>query len=123
MRFVSILTFAAGMIVLLFTHNFLPSAQRAQSNREAVWRLREAVVRQSSVEETRKAANEVLVSSKEMDVNVGIAQLGLRIGIGFLFVSAVFLTFCLKKKEPNQPLQRNASTGSVSNFKSPTRRG
>jgi hypothetical protein len=28
-----------------------------------------------------------------------------------------------KKKEPNQPLQRNASTGSVSNFKSPARRG
>jgi hypothetical protein len=27
------------------------------------------------------------------------------------------------KKEPNQPLQRNASTGSVSNFESPARRG
>jgi len=26
-------------------------------------------------------------------------------------------------KEPNQPLQRNASTGSVSNFESPARRG
>ena len=28
-----------------------------------------------------------------------------------------------KKKEPNQPSQRNASTGSVSNFQSPARRG
>jgi hypothetical protein len=28
-----------------------------------------------------------------------------------------------QKKEPNQPLQRNASTGSVSNFESPARRG
>ena len=28
-----------------------------------------------------------------------------------------------KKKEPNQPLQRNASTGPVSNFESPARRG
>ena len=28
-----------------------------------------------------------------------------------------------KAKEPNQPLQRNASTGSVSNFQSPARRG
>jgi hypothetical protein len=27
------------------------------------------------------------------------------------------------RKEPNQPLQRNASTGSVSNLKSPARRG
>jgi hypothetical protein len=27
------------------------------------------------------------------------------------------------KKKPNQPLQRNASTGSVSNFESPARRG
>jgi hypothetical protein len=27
------------------------------------------------------------------------------------------------KEEANQPVQRNASTGSVSNFKSPTRRG
>jgi hypothetical protein len=31
---------------------------------------------------------------------------------------------CLaRKKEPNQPLQRNASTGPVSNFESPARRG
>ena len=29
----------------------------------------------------------------------------------------------MKKKKPNQPLQRNASTGSVSNFESPARRG
>ena len=28
-----------------------------------------------------------------------------------------------KKEEPNQPLQRNASTRSVSNFQSPARRG
>jgi hypothetical protein len=28
-----------------------------------------------------------------------------------------------KAKKPNQPLQRNASTGSVSNFESPARRG
>ncbi len=28
-----------------------------------------------------------------------------------------------KKKEPNQPSQRNASTGSVANFESPARRG
>jgi hypothetical protein len=28
-----------------------------------------------------------------------------------------------EKKEPNQPIQRNASTGSVSNFESPARRG
>ncbi len=28
-----------------------------------------------------------------------------------------------QKKEPNQPLQRNASTGSVLNFESPARRG
>ena len=28
-----------------------------------------------------------------------------------------------KKEEPNQPLQHNASTGSVSNFESPARRG
>ncbi len=28
-----------------------------------------------------------------------------------------------KKEEPNQPLQRNASKGSVSNFQSPARRG
>jgi hypothetical protein len=28
-----------------------------------------------------------------------------------------------QKKEPNQPLQHNASTGSVSNLKSPARRG
>jgi hypothetical protein len=28
-----------------------------------------------------------------------------------------------KQKEPNQPLQHNASTGSVSNFESPARRG
>jgi hypothetical protein len=28
-----------------------------------------------------------------------------------------------ESKEPNQPLQRNASTGSVSNLKSPARRG
>jgi hypothetical protein len=27
------------------------------------------------------------------------------------------------KKKPNQPLQRNASTGSVLNFESPARRG
>jgi hypothetical protein len=27
------------------------------------------------------------------------------------------------KEEPNQPLQRNALTGSVSNFESPARRG
>jgi hypothetical protein len=29
----------------------------------------------------------------------------------------------LEAKEPNQPTQRNASTGSVSNLKSPARRG
>jgi hypothetical protein len=29
----------------------------------------------------------------------------------------------LGRKEPNQSLQRNASTGPVSNFKSPARRG
>jgi hypothetical protein len=34
-------------------------------------------------------------------------------------VMGAFMT----KKEPNQPLQRNASTGSVSNLKSPARRG
>jgi hypothetical protein len=28
-----------------------------------------------------------------------------------------------KEEEPNQPLQRNASTGSASNFESPARRG
>lgn len=30
---------------------------------------------------------------------------------------------CLEKKRANQPVQRNASTGSVSNFESPARRG
>jgi hypothetical protein len=29
----------------------------------------------------------------------------------------------MRKEEPNQPLQRNASTRSVSNFESPARRG
>lgn len=29
----------------------------------------------------------------------------------------------VRRKEPNQPLQRDASTGSVSNFESPARRG
>ena len=36
------------------------------------------------------------------------------------------LTFCVypcSKEEPNQSLQRNASTGPVSNFESPARRG
>ena len=37
-------------------------------------------------------------------------------GISFSFVSE-------ETKEPNQSIQRNASTGSVSNFESPARRG
>ncbi len=34
-----------------------------------------------------------------------------------------FTLLTLKRKEPNQSLQRNASTGPVSNFQSPARRG
>jgi hypothetical protein len=38
--------------------------------------------------------------------------------------SMEFLEECsMKITEPNQPLQRNASTGSVLNFESPARRG
>jgi hypothetical protein len=33
------------------------------------------------------------------------------------------LITALEKEEPNQPIQRNASTGSVSIFESPARRG
>ena len=41
-----------------------------------------------------------------------------------IFVAVFWLTQdSQKKKEPNQPVQRNASTGSVSNFESPARRG
>ncbi|MGC4072038.1 MAG: hypothetical protein QM760_05890 [Nibricoccus sp.] len=46
--------------------------------------------------------------------------LGAIISLGFAIYSVIAAS---KKKEPNQPLQRNASTGSVSNFESPARRG
>lgn len=36
---------------------------------------------------------------------------------------AIWKLHIIGKKEPNQPLQRNASTGPVSNFESPARRG
>jgi hypothetical protein len=36
---------------------------------------------------------------------------------------SVRVTLATMKKEPNQPLQRNASTGTVFNFESPARRG
>ena len=54
-----------------------------------------------------------------------IAELGLSyILIEFLPLT-VFVAFGIieRKKKPNQPLQRNASTGSVPNFESPARRG
>ncbi len=39
------------------------------------------------------------------------------------FIAKELHRLCVEKKEPNQPLQRNASTGSVSSFESPARRG
>ena len=39
-------------------------------------------------------------------------------------LTALLVHFTITQtKKPNQPLQRNASTGSVSNFESPARRG
>jgi hypothetical protein len=123
MKTVSFLFFLAEMSALIFAQSFLPSAQRSRSNQEAVWRLREAVAQKSSIEETRKAANEVLVFSKEMDVSVGLAKIGMRVSAGLLLACAISLVVYLKRTKPNQPLQRNASTGSVSSFESPARRG
>jgi len=49
------------------------------------------------------------------------------LGITFFVFSPTWFTLLrqhsAEEKEPNQPLQRNASTGSVSNFESPARRG
>ena len=50
-------------------------------------------------------------------VEVGGAITGAAIGM------SVGFTIARRKKKPNQPVQRNASTGSVSNFESPARRG
>ena len=54
--------------------------------------------------------------------SIGSAMLGI-----LVFGGTVWLSSKAKKdrakKEPNQPLQRNASPGSVSNFESPARRG
>ena len=45
------------------------------------------------------------------------------VGSSVRVVSRSMAEFLVEEEEPNQPLQRNASTGSVSNLKSPARRG
>ena len=54
---------------------------------------------------------------------IGSAQTARHFKLNFNAIGCLEVICAEVKKEPNQSLQRNASTGSVSSFESPARRG
>jgi NAD/NADP transhydrogenase beta subunit len=81
----------------------------------------------AEVREQRKTDGKTEAYLTEVESVNSPALLGLGTGavcfVGSIMAFVAHRKQIKAKKEPNQPLQRNASTGSVSNFESPARRG